>query len=228
MRGTAPTDSASPGSLTLDGLLLDGAVDVAAGHLGALHLSHCTLAPGTTAVSIGANRELHLSVDHSITGELTPGDAIPHVTIVDSIVDGALAGRAVTVVAATIFGTTTAETIEATDSIFTDAVTIERRQIGCVRFSYLAADSMSPRRYRCAPAEGVTLRPAFVSTSFGHAAYAVLAPGCPDAIARGAEDGSEMGAWHHLDVPQRLDNLRRTLDEYLRFGLEAGSAFAPQ
>ena len=37
-----------------------------------------------------------------------------------------------------------------------------------------------------------------------------------------------MGAWHFLHVPQRLDNLRRALDEYLRFGLEAGSVFAPQ
>jgi hypothetical protein len=37
-----------------------------------------------------------------------------------------------------------------------------------------------------------------------------------------------MGAWHFLQAPQRVANLRVALDEYLRFGLEAGIAFAPQ
>ena len=31
-----------------------------------------------------------------------------------------------------------------------------------------------------------------------------------------------MGAWHFLQAPQRMRNLRLALDEYLRFGLEAG------
>ena len=41
-------------------------------------------------------------------------------------------------------------------------------------------------------------------------------------IARGAEGEGEMGAWHFLQAPQRLRNLQIALDEYLRFGLEAG------
>jgi hypothetical protein len=35
-----------------------------------------------------------------------------------------------------------------------------------------------------------------------------------------------MGAFHNLYQPQRQANLRARLDEYLRFGLEAGIFFA--
>ena len=41
----------------------------------------------------------------------------------------------------------------------------------------------------------------------------------------GAEDGSEMGALNFLKQPQRVDNLRASLNEFLRFGLEAGIFF---
>ena len=38
----------------------------------------------------------------------------------------------------------------------------------------------------------------------------------------GADDDGEIGAFHFLQQPQRLANLEGRLDEYLRFGLEAG------
>jgi hypothetical protein len=44
-------------------------------------------------------------------------------------------------------------------------------------------------------------------------------------VRRGADDESEMGAFHHLFQPQRETNVRIRLDEYLRFGLEAGVFF---
>jgi hypothetical protein len=37
-----------------------------------------------------------------------------------------------------------------------------------------------------------------------------------------------MGAFHELFEPQRITNLQIRLDEYLRFGLEAGIFFEPQ
>ena len=37
-----------------------------------------------------------------------------------------------------------------------------------------------------------------------------------------------MGAWHFVQAPLRLRNLRVALDEYLRFGLEAGVFIVPQ
>jgi hypothetical protein len=62
----------------------------------------------------------------------------------------------------------------------------------------------------------------FDSLRFGHPAYGQLSGFCPSEITRGADDGGEMGAFHWLYRPQREGNLRDRLDEYVRFGLEAG------
>ena len=45
VRGTAPAGSTDPGVLAIDGLLLEGSLTVLPGNLGALRLSHSTLAP---------------------------------------------------------------------------------------------------------------------------------------------------------------------------------------
>jgi hypothetical protein len=42
------------------------------------------------------------------------------------------------------------------------------------------------------------------------------------ALLRGASDEGEIGVMHALAQPQREDNLRTRLDEYLRHGLDAG------
>ena len=110
-------------------------------------------------------------------------------------------------------------------------MTVERRQVGCVRFSYLPFNSEAPRRFRCQPRDAASaddVEPQFVSTSYGEPAYAQLATTCPLEITSGADDEGEMGAWHWVQAPLRLRNLRLALDEYLRFGLEAGIIIAPQ
>ena len=53
-----------------------------------------------------------------------------------------------------------------------------------------------------------------------------LYPGATTRSVHGAKVGGEMGTWRLLHVPQRFDKLRRALDEHLRFGLEAATAFA--
>jgi hypothetical protein len=99
----------------------------------------------------------------------------------------------------------------------------ERRQQGCVRFSYVPQGARTPRRYRCQPEEGdLQTRPHFTSLRYGDPGYCQLRQSTPDEIRRGAHDESEMGALHDLYQPQREINLRVRLDEYLRFGLEAG------
>jgi hypothetical protein len=52
--------------------------------------------------------------------------------------------------------------------------------------------------------------------------FALLADACPVEIVTGAEDEGEMGAWHFVQAPLRLRTLELALEEYLRFGLEAG------
>lgn len=48
---------------------------------------------------------------------------------------------------------------------------------------------------------------------------------CADEIKTGGDDGSEMGVFSFLMQPQRETNLRTSLNEYLRFGLQAGLIF---
>jgi hypothetical protein len=66
------------------------------------------------------------------------------------------------------------------------------------------------------------LAPMFHSLRYGDPAYAQLSRRCAAEICQGGEDQAEMGAFHDLYQPQRERNLRVRLDEYLRFGLEAG------
>ncbi len=104
-------------------------------------------------------------------------------------------------------------------------VWIAQRQAGCVRFSYVPPGSRAPRRYKCQPARGsdpVRVRPQFTSLRYGDPGYGQLGLRCAAEIRAGADDGSEMGAFHDLYAAQREVNLRVRLDEYLRFGLEAG------
>jgi hypothetical protein len=100
-----------------------------------------------------------------------------------------------------------------------------QHQQGCLRFSYLPVDSHVPRRYRCRPdgkEQDSCLRLEFASLRYGQPGYCQLSMESSPEILRGASDGSEMGAFHDLYQPQREANLKIMLDEYLRFGLEAG------
>lgn len=151
----------------------------------------------------------------------------------------------------TVFGETRGLGITASDCIFNEKIEIVRRQEGCVRFSYIPQKSKTPRRFRCQPDMEIDrqvseaeerrdsgqdrkeiekrilgwLIPTFSSSQYGHHAYAQLSRHCPRLITTGAEDGSEMGAFSFLKQPQRAASLRDCIDEYLRFGLEAGLIF---
>jgi hypothetical protein len=105
----------------------------------------------------------------------------------------------------------------------------ERLQAGCVRFSYVPPGSRLPRLFRCQPADpadATRVRPIFTSLRYGDAAYCQLSTQCAVEIQQGADDQAEMGAFHDLYQPQRKANLSASLNEYLRFGLEAGIFFA--
>lgn len=65
-------------------------------------------------------------------------------------------------------------------------------------------------------------KPSFTSEKYGKPNYGQLSQFSLPEISTGAEDNSEMGAFNYLQQPQRETNLRASLNEYLRFGLEAG------
>ena len=97
-----------------------------------------------------------------------------------------------------------------------------------MRFSFLPFDSAVPRRYRCQPesaADTARVAPRFTSLRYGVAAYCQLARATTDLIRRGADDESEMGAFHSLFPAQRETNLQIRLREFLRVGLAAGISY---
>lgn len=70
--------------------------------------------------------------------------------------------------------------------------------------------------------ERVRVEPQFNSERYGTPTYCQLAQTCADEIKRGADDESEMGAFHDLYQPQRGTNLRARLDEYTPAGADVG------
>ena len=100
-----------------------------------------------------------------------------------------------------------------------------RRQVGCVRFSWLPWASVVPARHRCQPAAAADadrIAPQFTSRRYGTPAYGQLGSATADEILRGADDDGEMGGYHLLHAAAREANLRIRLAEYLRVGLAAG------
>lgn len=243
--GTAPSASLTPGKLLLNGLLVEGDVIVTAlssANLGELRIEHCTIVPAIGALKVnGGNDMLKLRVVRSICGRIALPLNVPALFVSDSIVDGAIAapGAEFAVEQSTLFGTVTVKELAASNCVLVDLVTVERKQTGCVRFCSLPQKSQTPRRFRCQPDLALTgvalpqqaavrarVTPLFTSTTYGEAAYAQLSVACPAEIRTGADDGGEMGAFNFLKQAQRETNLRSSLDEYLRFGLEAGLIFA--
>jgi len=111
------------------------------------------------------------------------------------------------------------------------AIWCTRRQSGCVRFCFVPADAITPGQYRCLPGTDPELEdalaPQFVSLRYGTPSYGLLGGDCPVAVWRGADDESQIGAYHLLFEPQGVGNLRLRMDEYLPFGLEAGIFLVP-
>lgn len=157
--------------------------------------------------------------------------------------DCSLAHATLTIARCTVLGELHTHAIAlGENSIFAGLVRVARSQIGCLRFSYAPPGSRTPRRYRCQPdlalaelpagagepARAIArdqVRPQFTSARYGTPAYAQLALSCAEAIRRGADDESEMGAFHDLFQPQREANLRARLAEYTPAGMEAGMIF---
>jgi hypothetical protein len=199
--------------------------------------------PGAASIRCGASeRGLEVSLRRSISGRLElssdPGSSL---RLEECIVDAtggpgpAIQAGVATVVASTVLGSAAVTVMElASNVLFTGPAVAARRQQGCARFSYFPPGSRVPRRYRCQPSypDGATseekhvialrLSPSFTSERYGDPGYCQLAERVADELRTGASDESEMGAFQYLQQPLREEMLSAALDEYLRFGLEAG------
>ena len=153
----------------------------------------------------------------------------------------------------TVFGEVQTHAIElAENCIFVGVITDCRRQQGCMRFCYVTRGSRTPKRYECQPdlveravlaltqqdnltiaertallqQERARVKPQFNHTRYGTPAYCQVSDHCAVEISRGADDESEMGAFHDLYQPQRAANLRARLDEYTPAGMTTGIIYA--
>ena len=181
-------------------------------------------------------------IEHSIVGGIRVEGADEVRTdpftlrISDSIVDAtaptgtALAGRGerfahveLTVLRSTVIGRMLVHAIAlGENSILDGVVRVARRQVGCLRYSSVAEGSRTPARYTCAPD---AIRPRFASRRYGRPDYCRLSLGCPPEIARGADDESELGAFHDLFFPQRTAALDAQLHEFTPAGSRVGIIF---
>ena len=204
--------------------------------VGSIEITHENMRAEPNAVSISDS-----IVDATHSGRIALGAG-----------EGKAAFANLRVLRTTVLGAMTVHAIAlAENSIFTGCVEVARRQTGCMRFCYAPPDSRTPRRFHCQPdlaraaaldelADDATdaqrtsalanaslrVKPRFTSTRYGNPAYAQLALDCAREIVRGADDESEMGAFHDLFQPQRAANLRARLDEYTPVGMEAGVFYA--
>jgi hypothetical protein len=246
--------AAQPAELRLDGLWMQGGIDLAGG--GLLVLEHCTIAPPhpgrgeACAVRIAGGAErtgdgtrraperFAIRARRCILGALELGTQRGRLSLADCIVDGA-GGAAVAafqtvadLARCTVLGGVEAGQLAAVDVLFAAAVRVAVTSEGEVRYCYLPAGSRVPAQERCQGegALGATrieapVTPAFTATAFGDPAYLQLGPTASPELLRGAEDGNEIGAYNRLRQSDRLANLPRVRDEFMPWGMDLRVSF---
>lgn len=239
--GIAPADALDPGALVIEGLLVGGALRVAAdgsANLGELVVSNSTVLGADGLTIAGDHDRLNVTLRRSVLPALAAPATVPGLDVTESVVLGALTmpGARAALAGATVLGHTQVRSITASDCIFARTLAATRRQVGCLRYSLVPPGSTGPRQFRCQPdlaireagaaadqaAIAARLGLAFETLEPGAAGFARLSWGCDPALTQGAANGGPMGVWRFLEEPQRRANLAIALDEYLGLGLEAG------
>ncbi len=170
----------------------------------------------------------NLCIESCITGpiKLQSTGNIEELSISDSIVQSVDAtvkaidlhqGKTV-ISGTTIFGKVDVHRLEASEVIITGIADVTDTQNGCFRFSAAPALSRLPRPYESFLFTNDSNH-WFTSRRFGHPGFAQLSDTAPANLGRGAENGSEMGAFSTLMNPIKLDGLQAKIDEYMPFGL---------
>ena len=211
-------------------------------------LSHVTLDPGGVNAQGAAIPPVTLRIlgdvgtlviDHSITGPLVldPAGTVLQVQITDSIIDGQNAPAAAPAIAissghvsmerVTVFGEVDLEWLYASETLIAGFADVVDNQAGCFRFSAVlqsknpldptSPPSRVPRMFESYLLTGTA--GFFTSTVFGEPGYAQLSAVAPDTLQRGAENGSEIGAFSGVINPIKFDGLRAKIDEFAPFGV---------
>jgi hypothetical protein len=235
-------------TLTLDGLWLGGAPGQAVavalrGTYECVVIRNCTLDPGGDLTADGQvlnpvrllieGTIETLCIDHSIVGPVVVGarGLVETLIVTDSVVQSvvpaipalSLPDTKTTLTRTTVLGDVVVHTLSASEVIVTGLATVRNTQTGCFRFSAALhrrglTDSRLPRPYESWLFPDDTGH-WFASRRFGQPAYAQLSESAPEALRRGAENGSELGAFSALLNPIKHDSLTAKVAEYMPFGL---------
>jgi hypothetical protein len=182
-----------------------------------------------------------LIIENSIVGpiRLGAGGTVERIEISDSIVDGRNFAGNQAIVAdngeislerVTVFGELDVEWLYASETLITGFADVTNTQEGCFRFSAVLdrrnplqpVGPGNPRSRVPRPYESHRLPSTtgfFTSMVFGQPGYAQLSEAAPASLQRGAENGSEIGAFSSLLNPIKADSLRAKVDEFAPFGV---------
>jgi len=182
------------------------------------------------------SRIKRLVIDRSIVGpiEVVTADqgAVDLLLVRDSIVD-AIQHPSVSPVAikntsgevrllgTTVFGNVEAEILRASDSLVFGTLVAANAQASCFRFSAASPGGPLARLPRAFQAHLVDEIEPFFFTSlrFGDSGYAQLSRVAPDFVKKGAENGSELGAFSFQRNPIRLLSVMAKVEEFKPVGV---------
>jgi hypothetical protein len=216
-----PQVSAAPSyvSLTLRGIAFGGEPLVLP-LCERIDVQFCTVTDAATRLTVVLAGGGTCNVLRSVTAGLEVAGGL--LVITDSVIDAATGNEAirssgplVEIEGSTVIGTTSVPVLEASHAIFAGLVAVEDRFHGCIRFSAVPSGSVLPRRHEVV--EG--LDPRFLSLDRHSPGHVRLTDQSPPALVSGGENGSELGAFHHLLATQRLDAFQRRLTESTPAGL---------
>ncbi|MFO0589345.1 MAG: hypothetical protein U0441_17540 [Polyangiaceae bacterium] len=199
----------------------------------AVHLQLCSAAHARDLWSFTSvsGADTNIEIFRCLTGKLSVSGA-SSVVITESVIDAANGPAVIAIDSEVRFDRCTVaadradlagafavdvRVMECSESLFTELARARDRFHGCVRYSRVEPESELPRRHRVT--EDVAL---FVTRDRSDPAHYRLADACPRTVSRGAEDGSEMGAFHGARLAQRGDALFTRLVEYTPAGLSTG------
>lgn len=195
----------------------------------ALSLTRCISGP--IAAAVGGTTRICSSIVDSTSpccvacagSDLSSAGADLHVE--DSTILGKVRVRTMTIASNSIFYSRLARR-----DPWQAPIWCSRQQVGCMRFCFVPANSIAPRRYKCLPPDAAgeaALSPQFITRRYGDPAYMLLSGLVPLAIWQGADNGSQIGAYHQTQETEAVRNVQLRAPEYLPFDLESGIFLVP-
>ncbi len=160
--GTFRVTGAGPDSgLTINGFLIDAGLEIEESlNLQVIHTTLVPQAGRSSLIHTGGNpADLSIQVTFSIVGALQLPEDVASLRLEDSILDAAASsvsptepGPPLQLERVTVLGTTWfRELTHVSAALFSGPLRVERRQVGCARYSYFPDGSEPPRRFRCQP-----------------------------------------------------------------------------